>query len=205
MKARADIAAMLHAGATMAEVKQQLHVSNYAVLSVRRALNIPVPPERAKRTRAELAALEDQAVTMLRAGASYEEIRRALNLGRNRISALRKQHRIPVPNRDRNRSQRLTVDEAFALYAQPTTDGEHLVWTGPRSGRGVDLTASGRKYNARAVAFKKHHGRAPEGRIRRTCELPDCIAGAHHTDHRIRQAHQRADQAFTAIFGEQQR
>lgn len=204
MKARADIAAMLRAGATMAEVKQQLNVTNYAILTTRRALNIPVPPERAKRSSAELTALEGQAVTMLRSGASYEEIRRALGFGRNRIAALRKQHRIPVPHRDRNAAQRRTIDEAFARYAQPTDDG-HLLWTGTRSGRGFDLIASGRTHNARAVAFRKHHGRAPEGHIRRTCDQPGCIAGAHHTDHRIRAAHQRADQAFTAIFGKQQR
>lgn len=204
MKVRSDVVAMLRAGATMAQIKQQLHVTNYAIRTTRRALNIPVPPERAKRSRAELSALEGQAVTMLRAGASYEEIRHALGFGRNRIAALRKQHRIPVPQRDLQAATRRTVDEAFARYAQLTGDG-HILWTGPRSGRGVDLLASGRKHNARAVAFTKHHGRAPEGWLRRTCDQPGCIAGAHHTDHRIRQAHQHADQAFPLIFGKQQR
>ncbi|MFE6282454.1 hypothetical protein [Streptomyces sp. NPDC057877] len=198
---RADVAAMLRAGATHAQIIEQLGVSSHTIVRTRRALNIPVPPGRAKRTSAELAALDDQAVTMLQGGATYEEIHRLLGLGHNRVSDLRKQHKIPVPHRDRNATQRLTVDEQFARYAIPTSTGGHLLWTGPHSGRGLDLIASGRKHNARHVAFAKHHGRDPDGRVRRTCELPDCIAGAHHTDHRIRAAHARADAAYHLIFG----
>ncbi|MEU3256139.1 hypothetical protein [Streptomyces sp. NPDC006997] len=198
---REDVAAMLRDGATHAQIIKALRVSNHTIILTRRALNIPYPPGRAKRTRAELAALEDQAVTMLRAGATYQEIHTTLKLGLNHISDLRKQHKIPVPRRDRHAPLRLTIDEQFARYAIPTATGEHLLWTGPHSGRGLDLIASGRKYNVRHVAFTAHHGRDPEGRVFRTCDLPDCIAGAHHTDHRIRAAHQRADAAYHLIFG----
>jgi len=198
---RADVATMLRAGATHAQIKQQLHVSNNTIVHTRRTLRIPYPPGRAKRTRAELNALETEAIAMLRAGATYKQIRSKLGLGLNDISRLRKQHNIPVPDRDRGATTRLSVDEAFTLYTRPTTNGDHLLWTGPRSGRGVDLIASGRKHNARAIAFTKHHGRDPEGRLWRTCTEHACIAGAHHTDYRIRQAHARADQAFNAIFG----
>lgn len=199
---RADVAAMLRAGATRAQIKEQLHVSEHMIQRTRKILGIPLPPGRAKRGRAELAVLEDQAVVMLRAGASYNEIYAKLGLGRNRISELRKAHNIPVPaDRDIWSSRRLTIDDAFARHTKPDPTGEHLLWTGPRGGRGFQLTASGRNYNARAVAFEKHHGRAPEGRLWRTCGHPDCTAGAHLTDHRIRQAHARADIAFDQIFG----
>lgn len=199
---RDDVAAMLRAGHTYRQITRELGVSNHTIISIRRALDISLPPGRAKRTPAERAALEDQAVAMLHAGATTENIRRLLHTSPNHIADLRKQHQIPVPYRDIWAGQRRTVDEAFALYTLPATDGGHLLWTGPRSGRGLDLIASGRKYNARHIAFQRHHGRPPEGRVRRTCDLPDCIAGAHHTDHRIRQAHARADRAYSRIFSE---
>lgn len=151
---------------------------------------------------ARLDALEPRAVAMLRAGATYQQIRAQLGLSTNRIIRLRTEHAIPVPDHDRAAHRRLTVDEAFTRYTRPTHDG-HLLWTGPRSHRTFHLTASGRKHNPRAIAFQRHHHRPPDGHLRRlpTCEQPDCIAGAHHTDHRIRQANTRADQAFESIFG----
>ncbi|WP_086746088.1 hypothetical protein [Streptomyces scabiei] len=201
MKARQDIAELLRAGATYHQISDRLQVSVSVVRRTRLALGIPVPPERAKRSRAELAAIDAQAVAMLRAGATYAQIHRRLRLGLNRISHLRRQHDIPVPHRDRQPPRRFTIDEAFTRYALPTPDGGHLIWTGPRSGRGYDLIASGRTHNARAVAFRKHHGRDPKGQTRRTCDQTDCIAGAHLTDRSIRAAHHRADKVFERIFG----
>ncbi|MDX2667416.1 hypothetical protein [Streptomyces stelliscabiei] len=189
MSPREDVAAMLRAGATYAEIRNRLHVSDTLIHRTRRALNIPLPPERTRRSKAVLADLDDQAVSMLRAGATYTEIHRTLRLAFNRISRLRKQHGIPVPRHKRENPRRLTIDEAFTKHTQATAEGGHLLWTGPRSGRSFDLIASGRTHNARAEAFRRHHGRDPEGQTRRTCKLSDCIAGAHLTDRRIRQAH----------------
>lgn len=186
MSPREDVAAMLRAGATYAEIRTQLHVSDTLIHRTRLALNIPLPIGRTRRSKAEMADLDDQAVTMLRAGATYKEIHRTLRLALNRISRLRRQHRIPVPSRKRENPRRYTVDEAFTTHTRATTEGGHLLWTGPRSGRSFDLIASGRTYNARAIAFRRHHGRDPEGQTRRTCDQPDCIAGAHLTDRRIR-------------------
>jgi len=196
MKARDDVAAMLRAGATYAEIITRLHVSDSLIRHTRRTLGIPVPPERAKRSKAVLADLDDQAVAMLRAGATYTEIHRTLRLDLNRISRLRKHHGIPVTRRTRENPRRLTIDEAFTRHTRATTEGGHLLWTGPRSGRSYDLIASGRTHNARAEAFRRHHGRAPEGQTRRTCNQPDCIAGAHLTDRRIREANHHADATF---------
>ncbi|NUP19855.1 MAG: hypothetical protein HOZ81_28005 [Streptomyces sp.] len=195
---RDDVAAMLRAGATYAEIIERLGVSSHTIVRTRRDLGIALPPGRAKRTTAQVAALEDHAVVMLRRGLTQLEIYKALRLSLNTISALRRQHNIPIPRREH---PSLSVDEAFARHTAPSTQSEHLVWTGPRSGRGVDLLAGGRRYNARAIAFRKHHHRDPVGQIRRTCDVPECIAGAHHTDRRIRQADARADQAYNAIFG----
>ncbi|MDX3170084.1 hypothetical protein PV516_40700 [Streptomyces scabiei] len=188
MKARQDVAVMLRAGATHARIRVELHVSDWLIRRTRIALDIPVPPERAKRRPAEVVALDDQALAMLRAGATYDEIRAALRLSPNRIARLRRQHNIPVTRRPGWAPPRFTIDEAFARHTQPTPEGGHLIWTGPRSGRGYDLIASGRTHNARHIAFRKHHGRDPEGQTRRTCDQTDCIAGAHLTDRTLREA-----------------
>ncbi|MBD0837390.1 Trp family transcriptional regulator [Streptomyces sp. TRM68416] len=198
---RDDVAALLHAGHTYRQIMRELGVSNHTIIRTRRTLDIPLPPGRAKHTPAERAAIDAQALVLLRAGATTQEIRSTLRISPNRICHLRKQHHIPVPHRDVWAGQRRTIDEAFTLHTRPTASGGHLLWTGPRSGRGLDLIASGRKHNARHIAFHKHHGREPQGRVWRTCNQPDCIAGAHHTDALIRQAHKRADKAFPHIFG----
>lgn len=195
---RADVAAMLRDGATYKAIKSQLQVSDWEIKRTRAALQIPVPPGRARRTPAELAAVEDQAVAMLREGIPQAEINRTLRLSLNRIVELRRQHQIPIPDRP---PAVLTVDEAFARYAVPSTSGGHVLWAGPRSGRSIELWADAGRHNPRAVAFTKHHHRAPEGRLRRTCDLRGCIAGAHHADRRIRQSHARADRLYDAIFG----
>ncbi|XUL91021.1 hypothetical protein ACQ86D_33970 [Streptomyces galilaeus] len=180
-----QIAALLRAGTTYQRIAEQLHVGTRRVWAVRVARGIPLPPERAKRSRAEVAAQFPRAVELLRAGASYEDIRAETRLTLNRIAELRRQHKIPTPRAHLGASQRFTVDQAFARYAQPGPEG-HLIWTGPVSGRSLDLLAGGRKYNARVVAFQRHYGREPEGRLWRTCKNTACIAGAHHTDLTIR-------------------
>lgn len=199
-----QIAAMLEAGHTYEDIRRQLKVGHRRIRSIRVQRGIPLPPGRARRSRAELDALVPQVLAMLKAGATVKEIRKATLFGLNEIAALRRKHNIPAPIQDRGASTRRSIDDAFALYAKPTTTGDHLIWTGPRSGRGMDLLANGRTYNARAIAFLKHHGRNPEGRIRRkpTCRQPGCIAGAHHTDRRIR--HARADQALEQTSGQDQ-
>lgn len=196
---RDDVAAMLRQGATYRQIMAELHVGHATIRATREALADELPPTRAKRRRAELDALEPRAIAMLREGATYQQIRRKLGLGLNHISRLRTQHNIPVPDRDHSSAQphRRSIDEAFTHYTLPTTTGGHLLWTGPRSGRGVDLIASGRKHNARHIAFQKHHGREPEGRVWRTCDQPACIAGTHHTDKTIRD---HINNLYNAIF-----
>ncbi|MGW4759610.1 hypothetical protein [Streptomyces chartreusis] len=199
---RADVADMLRDGATQAQIQKQLHVSEYTIRRTRRAIGMA----QVKRTRAELDVIEDQAVAMLRAGASLNRIYAELRLGRNRIVELRRLHGIPVSEYQHiSHITRLTVDEAFARHTQPTLVGGHLLWTGPRSSRGIQLSASGRRYNPRAISFRKYYGRDPDGRIERktTCDQRLCIAGAHLTDRRSRQPHAHAEQAIDQISGPQ--
>lgn len=197
-----QVAGLLEAGATYAQIRKQLQVSNGTIRRVRIERHVALPPGRAKRTRAQIDEAEQQALTMLHDGATVEQIYKTTRISLNVIARLRRDAGLPRPTYN-NPTQRLTLDEAFTRYALPTTEGDHLLWTGPHSGRSLDLLAEGRRYNARHIGFRKHHGRDPEGRVwrTRTCDLPDCIAGAHHTDQLIRQANTRADHLFNAIFG----
>jgi len=178
-----QIAALLEAGATQATIMEQLQVGNSVIRRVRVERCIPLPPGRAKRSRAELEALEPRAIAMMLAGAGSREIYQELRLSLNAIAQLRRELNIPAPRRDVWAEFRRTVDDAFERYAVPAEDG-HLLWTGPRSGRSLDVLASGGRHNARHVSFRRHYGREPIGRVfrRRSCPLPDCVAGAHHTD-----------------------
>ncbi|MFE9923292.1 hypothetical protein ACFYQA_17405 [Streptomyces sp. NPDC005774] len=190
-----QIAALLEAGATYQEVQQQLHVRYGTARRVRDDRRIPTRPGRAKRTRAELDALEVTVIAMLLTGATAQEIYDTTRISPNHIVRLRRELKIPLPERDRGANTRLTLAQAYARHTVPA-DGGHVLWTGPRNGRGLLLIASGRNYNARHIAFRKHYGRDPDGSVRRrpTCDQPACIAGAHQTDRTIRQQFRRQQQ-----------
>jgi hypothetical protein len=174
------IAELLRAGTIHRLIRAQLKVGEARIRRVRDERSIP--KLRGRRTRAEIDALEPKIIAMLRDGDTIAEIYRQTRFSLNGIARLRLASGLRVPIRPRKRR---SVAEAFAHYAQPAEDG-HLLWTGSRSGRSLDLLAEGRTFNARAVAFEKHHGRVHEGRLWRTCQIKTCIAGAHHTDSLIR-------------------
>lgn len=98
-----EIAAMLHAGATHQDIVNALSVGHVRIVRVRAERRIPLPPGRTGLTPAERRAREEQATAMLRAGATYQQIYDATRLQYDRISALRKHHNIPVPDRRPNR------------------------------------------------------------------------------------------------------
>lgn len=185
-----QIAALLTQGATYSHIRAQLGTYDRRIMRVRTERGIPVPPERVKRPKTEIDASEQQVIRMLRNGATREEIRAATRITPNRITQLRKDHNIPVPRRQRHR---LTLDEAFARHTT-ATDG-HLLWTGRRRGPGFELRFHGTTYDPRRIAFRKHHGRDPVAYVLRipSCDLPDCIAGAHHADQTIRRNNLRTN------------
>jgi uncharacterized protein YerC len=98
MTNRTAIATMLRAGATYSQIKNELHVSGHTIADVRETLRIPLPAGRRGRRRPERQQSRDHAVAaMLRAGATYKEIKEALNVGRPVIAAVRKAQNIPLP------------------------------------------------------------------------------------------------------------
>lgn len=188
------IVAMLRAGTTNSKVKKELKFGDPLIKRIRIEYRIPLPRGRAKRSRTELDRRDVKVVTMLKEGRTHRAIYAELRLDPNTITRLRKQYQIPVPT-DRaggtpGRPPR-TLSEVFEAYTTPTSDG-HLIWTkSPKGSRHFAFMASKSMYNARYMAFERYHGRPPEGRLSGTpdCDVPDCIAGAHHADRRIRDGH----------------
>ncbi|PZG77291.1 hypothetical protein C1I97_36925 [Streptomyces sp. NTH33] len=123
---------------------------------------------------------------LLRAGATYPQVRAALGGGSpNTIAEIRRAENIPVP--DRPRPCR-TPEESYALYAEPYAGG-HARWTGPWAGRMPQICRPGkhgRKESALRVAFRMRHGRDPDGYVRPGCGVPDCVASGHLTDSTMR-------------------
>lgn len=201
MKIRADVAELLRANVPYRQIRARLGVGNMTITATRKALGMPpgtpggrplAPTERATATERR----HPQAAAMLRSGATYSQIQAALGISRPTIRRIRRTLNIPVPERPTAR----TTTEALAHHSTPAGDG-HTHWDGPHTASTPQLWAEGRAFSTLRIAFHAHHGREPQGPVRRNCQDPDCITGAHLTDRRLRQANTRADQAYDAIFG----
>ncbi|WP_200302262.1 Trp family transcriptional regulator [Streptomyces adelaidensis] len=199
---RDQVADMLRAGATARQVSESLGVSSRTVSEVRRDRAIPPPPGRGGGGRTPDHALHNRIESMLRDGATYDQIRAALGTSTATIARVRKERTIPLPtgrNTTTHKAAR-TPEQALAHHTQPAHDG-HTTWTGPTQGRALPVLWSGGRHNALHTAFRLHHHRDPAGRVLRSCDHPGCMTGAHLTDRTLRDANHRADQAFNSIFG----
>ncbi|MEU9349051.1 hypothetical protein AB0D74_48425 [Streptomyces sp. NPDC048278] len=207
MRIRADVAELLRAGATHRQICAQLHVSNATILLTRRTRGIPLPEGRrggnrtpgsgGRRPREDIVAIEARTVDLLYAGVPARQIAPQVGIARPTVLRIRRTYHVPC--RPTPRASR-ALEPVFALHAR--TEGTHLLWTGPWRGRTPTLYAEGARPNARAIAFERHHGRPPQGRMTRISEACDerrCIAGAHHADDLIR-ADLDLDALYDAIF-----
>ncbi|MFM9473974.1 hypothetical protein [Streptomyces scabiei] len=200
---REDVAAMLRAGATYRQIIARLGVRQATIAATRKAYSIPLPPGRTGRHRDTPGAADvDAAIaTMLRAGATYTEVREQLHVSAQRISGVRLEQKIPVPaGRCPGHNGPRTPEQTLAQYSRPAADG-HTTWTGPTDGAGKPTIWNRHKaLSGWRIAFLAHHGREPDGRVTVACDHPRCINGAHLTDRRLREANRRADKAFEQIF-----
>lgn len=140
-------------------------------------------------------------VDLLRQG--VPQIRIARQLGVATRTVRRTREAIGMPARRRGHPDTYTsLQDAFLANTEPTDDG-HLRWTGythPRTGSQYLCFRQDRPI-ASKVAFTLHHGRPPVGHVRPGCGMDGCVAGGHLEDRQIRDANERADEAFDAIFG----
>ncbi|MFI1030761.1 hypothetical protein [Streptomyces sp. NPDC020951] len=199
----AQIAAMLHAGATYLQIKEALHVSSSAILAARKAHQVPLTPRAIRelppqRQRELIEARYPLIAAMLRDGATVAQIKAAGHGSNAKIYKVRNILQLPGDRRAR------TIPEALAQHVKPHGDG-HARWTGPTSradGSGQpQLWAHNRRHTPRREIFRAHHGRDPQGPVTATCTQPRCMAGDHLADDLIRQAAQQLDDQYTAIFG----
>jgi hypothetical protein len=135
---------------------------------------------------------------LLREGVPQIEIVRQLHVSRISVQRTREALGLPAPRRGA-RERYASPAEALRASNAPT-DGGHLRWTGASDGTPYVYFRRKRIAAAR-LAFELHHGRSPVGTIRPSCGTAGCLAGAHLADRPIREANQRSDQAFAAIFG----
>ncbi|MFI2437428.1 hypothetical protein [Streptomyces sp. NPDC018693] len=203
MKIRKDVAQMLQQGATFRQITAQLGVSKDTVTATRKALGMP-PRCRTGLTADELAARAErrhpQITAMIRAGAPTHEITAATGAHPSTIYRVRVD--LGLPARRPGRHPR-TLAQSLATYTQPYGDG-HARWTGALTDKTPTVYTDGRNRSARREIFRLHHGRPPQGHVLPGCTEPDCIAAAHLTDRRTRQAEKTLDAAYTAIFGPEQ-
>ncbi|WP_330348147.1 Trp family transcriptional regulator [Streptomyces sp. NBC_00582] len=197
-----QIAAMLRDGATYEEIRSTLHVGSGSIALVRATLDLEPGPNQTQRLtpdeqRAAAERRYPQVAAMLRDGATYREITAATGTNVHTITRVRRV--LGIPAQPASRRPR-TIAQTIAQHLDTHDDG-HAFWTGPRAGMLPILWAGGRRYNARHAVFKAHHGRTPEGLVTRTCNQPECLAGAHLVDERLRHAEQLLDEQFAAIFG----
>ncbi|MGW4950638.1 hypothetical protein [Streptomyces parvulus] len=154
----------------------------------RPALSAPPPVPAATPARSKSGNQRPAIAELLRAGATYKEIREQLNVGSfNRISEVRHAEGIPViPRPVPSRSP----EQTYARYAERYGDG-HARWTGAWAGRMPQIQhpgprGKGRKESALRVAFRMEHGREPTGYVRPSCGVSDCVARGHLTDRDMR-------------------
>ncbi|PWG08761.1 hypothetical protein DF268_35920 [Streptomyces sp. V2] len=198
-----EIADLLRAGVTVREIKNRLHVGGTSITKARRTHQIPYAPAPALRDRPEaeqrttIIARHPGIADLLLEGATTAQVRARIRASNSTIVAVR--HALGLATRRRGRTPG-TVAQALARYTQDQPDG-HTHWTGPRCDGQPQLWAQGRYHSVRRVLFAAHHGRAPDGWLRVTCDQPACIAGAHLSDRRIREAEQHLTTLYTSIFG----
>ncbi|WP_406168953.1 hypothetical protein [Streptomyces sp. NBC_00996] len=137
---------------------------------------------------------------MLRAGTHTQRaIAEALNVSPKTVRLTREALKLPAPSRGRPQNQ--AADDVYRAGTEPV-EGGHLRWTGAHTSSGVPLIRSHSKQETvYRIAFRLHYGRDPEGNATPGCGMPGCVAGAHLADRLLRQANQRAANAYEAIFG----
>jgi hypothetical protein len=145
------------------------------------------------RIRADVAEL-------LRQDVSQRQIVRRLGVTPLSVQQAREALGLSAPRTGR-RYTYASLEDAFRHGAEPMADG-HVQWVGYRDKDGTPRVCYRQQPQAAPrVAFVLHNGREPVGKALPTCGMKGCIAGAHLADRPMREANQRADDLYGAIFG----
>ncbi|WKV74748.1 WhiB family transcriptional regulator [Streptomyces sp. PCS3-D2] len=121
----------------------------------------------------------EQAERLLREGLlSNEKVSDATGVGRHTVSQLRRDLGLPTHADLRG----TTPAERLAHRTRPGPD-DHLLWTGDEG-----TVVGGRRVKGVRLAFEVGHGRLPDGTVKRTCDVDNCVAWQHLTDRQLRDA-----------------
>lgn len=157
-------------------------------------------PEALRAARADARQARQQHIeAKLREGIPQTRITDQLGVAAATVRRIREAAGLPAPSPG-GRARYASL--AAALHAQTKqVHGGHLLWAGSESDT-PRVTHNGHRFSAARVSFELHHGRPPVGHALPSCGLDGCLASDHLADRPMRQANQRADQAFELIFGE---
>lgn len=109
---------------------------------------------------------------------SDEKVAQATGVGRHTVVKLRRDLDLPTSIELRG----ATPAERLAHRTSPGQDG-HLLWTGTES-----TIINGRRVKGVRLGFEVGYGRLPDGTVKRTCDVYNCVAAAHLTDRPMRDA-----------------
>ncbi|MFI2620429.1 hypothetical protein [Streptomyces sp. NPDC018584] len=93
-----------------------------------------------------------------------------------------------------------TPEDLLRQLTRPV-EGGHAVWTGPTYRGGPGMRWGTRTLSPARLAFRAHHGRAPQGPVTRSCTVQHCIAGPCLLDQPLRQAEKKVARLYDSIFG----
>lgn len=99
---------------------------------------------------------------------------------------------------DRVRQPQPESPEEALRQLSREVDGGHVLWTGPAARGGPGLPWRGTTLSPARIAFRLHHGRAPQGNVTVACSVPQCIAGPCLQDRVLRK---KTEELFKSIFG----
>lgn len=140
----------------------------------------------AKRVCAKCPVWRDCLSDALRTGDNEWGVRGGL-LPRERRDLAKKPATVVAPPKAKQRRipRAATLAEALARRSQPISGG-HVRCTGVRH-----VQHHGKRYTVLQAAFVLAHGRDPQGIVRPTCGLTECIRGEHLADEVIRNSNAR--------------
>ncbi|MEW2393100.1 hypothetical protein AB0933_32540 [Streptomyces venezuelae] len=93
-----------------------------------------------------------------------------------------------------------TPEEMLQQLSEEVEDG-HVVWRGQAYRGSPGMRWDKRTLSPARLAFRMHHGRAPQGQVTRSCTVGHCIAGPCLLDQPMRQTERKVERLYDSIFG----
>jgi hypothetical protein len=130
------------------------------------------------------AFMESEVARRLKRGDSNLAIARELDVDYSVPREMRSRLGLPVFQRGPMPAAD-SWEQALEDRVLATQDG-HAHWTGPEDNGTPVMRWRGRHTTAARAVFEQHYGREAVGKVRQTCESPQCVKGEHLEDRLMR-------------------